>query len=223
MHCRATLCSLSSACTRNRDSATSLLSYPRSRPCMMPCRNDRVISSVVVFGASSGRQRFHLVKAFRSRMPHNGFRNVKAALELAVPTYDIVGERKESTIGTLSAFDARLLADASDPLVGTGGRVAGFAGLAALESPRVHVVAASEERSKEGDLCLRRRCLIDRPGEQVHEVEFAYSARLHSPLRFEASGDTAIPRSTSLHTPLLTSCYGFSHRSNVVFKSVSSR
>jgi hypothetical protein len=60
----------------------------------------------------------------------------------------VINDRKEPTVGTFGAFDARLLAHASDPLIGTCGRVTRPACLAALESSRVHVVAASEERRK---------------------------------------------------------------------------
>ena len=41
-----------------------------------------------------------------------------------VPADDVVGHRKESTVGTLGALDARLLADATYPLVCASGRVA---------------------------------------------------------------------------------------------------
>ena len=99
-----------------------------------------------------------------------------------VPANDVVCDRKEPTVGTFSAFDARLLAEASNPLVGTCGRVPRPASRAALESPRVHVVAASEERPKKGDLHLRRRCLIDRPEDQVHEVAFVCSATRSRPV-----------------------------------------
>ena len=80
-----------------------------------------------------------------------------------VPANDVVRDRKEPTVRTFSAFDARLFAHATDPLVGACGGVARPARFAALESPRVHVVAASEERPEKSDLRLRRRCLIDRP------------------------------------------------------------
>jgi hypothetical protein len=62
-----------------------------------------------------------------------------------VPANDVICDRKEPTVGTFRAFDARLFADASDPLVGTGWRVTSPARFAALESPRVDIVAASEE------------------------------------------------------------------------------
>ena len=39
-----------------------------------------------------------------------------------------------------------------------------------LSNRRVHVVAAPEERTEQGDLRFRRRCLIDRPRDQVHEL-----------------------------------------------------
>ena len=87
-----------------------------------------------------------------------------------VPTNHFVSHRKESTVGTVGAFDARLLADASHPLVGAGGRVTGLAGFPALESPRINIVATAEQRTEQRDLGLRRRCLIDRARDQVHEL-----------------------------------------------------
>src|SRR5262249_35267531 len=82
--------------------------------------------------------------------------------------------------------DARLFAHASDPLVGTRGRVPRLACLATLESPRVHVVAPSEERPEKGNLCPRRRRLIDKLRDQVHGVDFVRSAIL-KPSSFGAS------------------------------------
>ena len=40
-----------------------------------------------------------------------------------VPANHVVGHRKESTVGTFSALDARLLADATHPLVRAGWRI----------------------------------------------------------------------------------------------------
>jgi hypothetical protein len=73
-----------------------------------------------------------------------------------VPANDVVRDRKEPTARTFSAFDAWLLAHATDPLVGACGRVPRPARLAALEPPRVHIFATSEERPKKRDLRLRR-------------------------------------------------------------------
>ena len=72
-----------------------------------------------------------------------------------MPANDVVGHRKESAIGTLSALDARLLADAAHPLVGARGRIARLARLPALESTRVDVVATAEQRTEQRDLGLR--------------------------------------------------------------------
>lgn len=85
-----------------------------------------------------------------------------------VPANDVVSDRKEPTVGTFSAFDARLLADATNPLVGTGGRVTGSARFSALKSPGVHVVAASEQRPEQGDLRFGRRRPIDRAIKRGH-------------------------------------------------------
>src|SRR5690606_20594973 len=46
--------------------------------------------------------------------------------------------------------------------VRTGRRVAGLAGLAALEPPRIDILAASEQRPEDGDLRRCGRSLIER-------------------------------------------------------------
>src|SRR5438094_6460661 len=107
----------------------------------------------------------------RSSGEYLGGRAMGSILSLNGPSED------PGTVQTLSAFDARLLAHATHPLLGAGGCVACLASLAALESPRVHIVAASKERPEQGDLRFRRRSLIDRPRDQVHDVDLVCSAR----------------------------------------------
>jgi hypothetical protein len=48
----------------------------------------------------------------------------------------------------------------------------------------VDVFAASEERSEQGDLRFRRRSLIDRRRDQVHEVDLVCSARRNAAWSF---------------------------------------
>jgi len=50
---------------------------------------------------------------------------------------------------TVGALDARLLAPAAHPFVGTGWRVSRPARLPTVEPTRVHIGAASEERPEE--------------------------------------------------------------------------
>ncbi len=71
-----------------------------------------------------------------------------------VPANDLIGDRKEATVGTLGALDSRLLADAANPLVRASGRIPGFPGLPALEPPRVHIISTAEERPEKCDLGL---------------------------------------------------------------------
>ena len=73
-----------------------------------------------------------------------------------VPADDVVGDWKETAIGALRALDPWLLADAPHPLIGAGGCVPAFAGLAALESPRIDVRSTAKERTEEGNLFVRR-------------------------------------------------------------------
>lgn len=58
-------------------------------------------------------------------------------------------------------LDPGLLADALHPLVRARGRIAGLTGLSALESSRVDVFAAAEQRSEEGNLYRYRRMLAE--------------------------------------------------------------
>ena len=52
---------------------------------------------------------------------------------------------KESTMWALGALDPGLLADAAHPLVRAGRRVPGLAGLSALESTWVDVLASAKQ------------------------------------------------------------------------------
>ena len=69
-------------------------------------------------------------------------------------------------MGTLGTLDSRLLTDAAHPLVRARRRIAGLAGLPTLESARIDVVAAAEQRSEEANLRLGRSRLVD--DAQVH-------------------------------------------------------
>jgi len=73
-----------------------------------------------------------------------------------VPSDDVVGNGKEAAIGAFRTLDPRLLTDAPDPLIGAGGRVPAFAGLATLEAARIDICSTSKERAEEGNLFVRR-------------------------------------------------------------------
>jgi hypothetical protein len=62
-----------------------------------------------------------------------------------VPADDVVGDRQEAAVGAFHTPDPRLLADAPDPFIRARRRVPGSPGLAAFETSRVHVLAATEK------------------------------------------------------------------------------
>src|SRR5207249_11354916 len=62
-----------------------------------------------------------------------------------VPADDVVGDRQEAAVGAFRTLDPRLLADAPDPFIRARRCVPGSPGLAALETSRVHVLAATKE------------------------------------------------------------------------------
>jgi hypothetical protein len=77
--------------------------------------------------------------------------------------HHLVRHGNESLIGALAALHARLLANASDPLVAAGRGVPLPFGLQVLPELREDVVAAGEEGAEEGDLLGRRlRCRFGR-------------------------------------------------------------
>ena len=63
----------------------------------------------------------------------------------------VVGDRQEAPIWTFEAFDAGLLAQAADPLVGASRLVATPACLSALESTGIHILAPAEQRAEQAD------------------------------------------------------------------------
>ena len=77
-----------------------------------------------------------------------------------MPADYVVGNGQKPLMRTISAFDARLFANPSDPLVGAHRRIAGFAGLAALKAARIDIVTSTKKRPEECDLNVRRREMI---------------------------------------------------------------
>jgi hypothetical protein len=61
------------------------------------------------------------------------------------------------TMRAVGALDAGFLADATHPLMGARRHVSRLPGLAALESPGIHVLTPAEEVAEEGNLGVRRR------------------------------------------------------------------
>src|SRR5438552_15867162 len=78
-----------------------------------------------------------------------------------MPPNHIIGHWKETTVGTLGAFNSRLLAYPTNPLVGTGGSVTRSSRFPTLESSGINVLSSPEERAKEPDLNVGRGLLID--------------------------------------------------------------
>jgi hypothetical protein len=86
--------------------------------------------------------------------------DARVAVELDGPQHLADGRNRRWE--TLAHLMRRFSADAAYPLIGAGGRVSGLARSPALESARVHVLAAAEERPEECNLGRRRRLPIDR-------------------------------------------------------------
>ncbi len=74
-------------------------------------------------------------------------------------TDDVRRHGLERPVITGLTGDARLFADAGDPLVAAHGRVSALARLPALEAPRVDVIAATEEAEEELDFLSGRGVL----------------------------------------------------------------
>jgi hypothetical protein len=70
---------------------------------------------------------------------------------------NVVTERDKCLIGAFSAFDLRLAADASDPLIATHRRVARLSALRIFPPARKHLLSPSEQAPEERDLRCRRR------------------------------------------------------------------
>src|ERR1700728_4682960 len=65
---------------------------------------------------------------------------------------NVVTERDKCLIGAFSAFDLRLAADASHPLIATHRRVARLSALRIFPSARKHLLPPSEQAQEERDL-----------------------------------------------------------------------
>jgi len=78
-----------------------------------------------------------------------------------MPPDDFLGHGQPSLVQAFGATDPGLLADASGPLIATGGLIAGFARPATLESPGIDIFPAQKQASEQRDLLIRRRGLGD--------------------------------------------------------------
>src|SRR5215472_18932964 len=77
-----------------------------------------------------------------------------------MPADYIVSNRQKPLVRTIGAFDSRLFANPSYPLVRAHRRIPHLAGLATLKSAWIDIITSSEERTEECDLILGRRELI---------------------------------------------------------------
>ena len=73
-----------------------------------------------------------------------------------MPRHYIVCDSKELTIRAICALNPWLFANAADPFIRAGWRIARSPRLATFKTARVNVISAAEERTEERDLF--RRC-----------------------------------------------------------------
>ena len=85
-----------------------------------------------------------------------------------MPTNYFISDWKKPLMLAIPTFDSRFLTDTSNPLVAASGRVTGLSGFPALEPPRIDIVSSAEERTKQPDLGVRRRVLIDESRFEKH-------------------------------------------------------
>ena len=76
----------------------------------------------------------------------------RVAVTRQVPPDDVVRDGEELAVWAVAVLHPRLLADPAHPLVSTGRRVSGLAGLSALEAAGVDVVSTTEEGAEQRDL-----------------------------------------------------------------------
>src|SRR5215471_14142199 len=89
-----------------------------------------------------------------------------------MPTNYFISDWKKTLMLAVRALDTRLLADASNPLVAAGGCVTRFPGFSALEPSRINIVSPAKKRTKEPDLSVRRRVLIDESRFGKHRFDY---------------------------------------------------
>ena len=88
--------------------------------------------------------------------------NPRSSQARKMPADHFVGDLKEAAIRAVRAFDLRLFADATNPFIGAGRRVAGLPGFPTLETAGINILPSPEQRSKQLDLGRRRRMVCDR-------------------------------------------------------------
>jgi hypothetical protein len=74
-----------------------------------------------------------------------------------MPSNHIIGNRKETPVGTIRTFDPRFLADTANPFVGASRRITGLASFPALEAKGINVRPSAKQRPKQADLYGGRR------------------------------------------------------------------
>ena len=120
-----------------------------------------------------------------------------------MPADHFVSDLKKAAIGTIRAFDSRLFADAANPFIGAGRRIAGFPGPPALESPGINILSAPEKRSKQLYLGSRWRMIRNRgawllrnvriPHQRPRFVADAFVNRFHAAIIRQQQSRWRIP------------------------------
>ena len=90
-----------------------------------------------------------------------------------MPFDHFIGEGKQFPGLALTATPLGLGANAGLPFIPAGGRVAAFSRPAALPAPGIHVLPASEQGSKQGNLLFRRAVLRD-PLRLFHRISRSF-------------------------------------------------
>jgi hypothetical protein len=73
-----------------------------------------------------------------------------------MPSNDLIRDWNKALVWTIGTPDSGLLTDASDPFVGTSGRITALSGTLAHEPNREDVRSPAKERPEQLDLGLRR-------------------------------------------------------------------
>src|SRR6185437_2514771 len=101
-----------------------------------------------------------LIKQHRIDSCHE--RSAALVLSAKVPADHVISDRIKAAMRTLRTFNSRLFANSRNPFIRACRRITGTACPAIFKTPRVHVIAASQQGAEQCDLRLRGRAVIDR-------------------------------------------------------------
>src|SRR5882724_1297015 len=94
-----------------------------------------------------------------------------------MPADHVVSDRKKAPIGTVRAFDSRLLTDTTNPFIRAGGRITGFPGLSALEAAGINILSPAKERSKQLYFGGGRRIVCDGGVRCIRRIRFRHQTK----------------------------------------------